>query len=501
MKKYSKFILAAFVLTAHIPFSIHAQKKPNIIWIMSEDIGPDLECYGMKAVKTPNLNRLAEEGIRYTQCFVSNPICSPSRSAMMVGVHQNKINAGHHRSNHDVALPEPYKPFTYWLKKAGYTTILGNRKVMGKGRKTDLNFKYAPLGTWDGKKNLGLFDKFDDFTAGDQPFFAQIQLAVTHRGDWWDSIRSISSHPVNPAQVELPSYLADHPVVRMDWAKYLDQIEYMDSEVGILVKDLKDKGLYENTVIIFIGDNGRCNIRGKGYLYDPGIHIPLIVHWPQGVKAQQTNDALISSVDITATILDLAGVKPPDYMDGKSFMNKDFHRDYVYSARDRWDDVEERSRSITTHKYKYIRNDMPEVPYDDHQAYLDFYRPALHIMRKMNLDNKLSDAQKQFFVRIKPEEELYDLEKDPEELNNLARTREFFPVLEKMRGQLLSEEKKNTPAQLVQHTAPSKAPVILDWIRYNYPDEYLRMLEGKEIGYQKFERMYTNSHKRTEGDE
>ena len=138
---------------------------------------------------------------------------------------------------------------------------------------------------------------------------------------------------------------------------------------------------------------------------------------------------------------------------------------------------------------------MPEVPYGNHQPYLDFYRPALHVMRKLNLDNKLSDAQKQFFVRVKPEEELYDLENDPEELNNLARSPEFFPVLGKMREQLSREEKRDTPAQIIHHAAPSQAPVILDWVKYNYPNDYLQMLEGKEIGYQKFNRMYTNRHK------
>ena len=138
---------------------------------------------------------------------------------------------------------------------------------------------------------------------------------------------------------------------------------------------------------------------------------------------------------------------------------------------------------------------MPEVPYDDHQAYLEFYRPALHIMRKLHLDNKLSDGQKQFFAPIKPEEEFYDLENDPEELHNLAGSEEFLPVLKKMREQLLSEEKKDFSPQVIQHAFPSKAPVILDWVRYNYPRDYARMLEGEEIGYQKFEKMYTNSQK------
>ena len=141
-----KMVLATLVLASGQLFSLHAEQKPNIIWLMAEDIAPDLECYGMKSVQTPTLNKLAEEGIRYTNCFSTNPICSPNRSAMMTGVHQNKINAHHHRGNRDVPLAEPYKPFTYWLREAGYTTILGNPNVMDRGRKIDCNFKNTPLG-------------------------------------------------------------------------------------------------------------------------------------------------------------------------------------------------------------------------------------------------------------------------------------------------------------------------------------------------------------------
>jgi arylsulfatase A-like enzyme len=315
-------------------------------------------------------------------------------------------------------------------------------------------------------------------------------LAVTHRGDWWDSIRSISAHPVDPAQVKLPSYLADDPVIRLDWATYLDQIEYMDEEVGRIIGELKQKGLYDNTVIIFIGDNGRGNIKGKGYLYDPGIHVPLIIHWPKGIKAGQVKDDLVSTIDITATILDLAGVKIPSYMDGRSLMNKGFHRDYVYSARDRWDEVTDRMRCLTTKRYKYIRNEMPQVPYDDHQAYIDFYRPGIHIMRKLNLENKLSDIQKPFFSQVKPSEELYDLLKDPDELHNLAGDPAFLSVLKMLRGELLDQEKKDTSTVTIQHPMPSQAPIILDWVRYYYPQVYLEILEGKSVGYERFAKMY-----------
>lgn len=476
-------------------FKSRGQQKPNIIWLMAEDIGPDLSSYGMKAVRTPNLDKLAEEGSKYTRCYCSNPICSPNRSSMMVGVYQNKINAENHRSNRDLPLAEPYKPLTYWLRKAGYTAILGNHNVMRKGEKIDCNFKFKPLGSWDGKKHFGLFDKLDTFSAADQPFFAQIQLAVTHRGDWWDSIRSISKHPVDPDQVEMPSYLVNNPVVRLDWAKYLDQIERMDDEVGLIIQELKKKGLYDNTVIIFIGDNGRGNIKGKGYLYDPGIHVPLIIHWPKGIKAGQVNDGLVSTVDITATILDIAGVEIPAYMDGRSFLRRNFHRQYVYSARDRWDEVTDRSRSLTTRDYKYIRNEMPQVPYDAHQAYLEFYRPAIHIMRKINLEHKLSSAQKAFFVRVKPEEELYNLENDPEELHNLAGDPAWASVLAKMRSELLGEEQKDTSTITLQHAAPSLAPVILDWVRYFHPEAYLRMLQGEEIGYGRYAKQYNRQHK------
>ncbi|WP_252734337.1 sulfatase family protein [Arenibacter algicola] len=310
-------------------FSMVAQERPNIIWLMAEDMSLDLECYGMKGVKTPNLNRMAEEGVRFDNCFVTNPICSPSRSAMLTGTHQLKINAHHHRSNRDVPLNENYKPFTFWLRKAGYTTILGHHGVMGKGRKIDANFKHEALGPWDGKTQFGIFDKYDEFEKKDEPFFAQIQLLASHRGDWWNKVREESKHPVDPEEVELPAFMADDPVIRLDWAKYLDQIEYLDNEVGMIFKELEEKDMADNTVVIFIGDNGRCNIRGKGYLHDPGLHIPFIVYYPKGIEGGQIRKDVVSATDITATVLDFAKVKVPDYMTGKPVFDKKFDRDYV----------------------------------------------------------------------------------------------------------------------------------------------------------------------------
>jgi len=331
------------------------QKLPNIIWLMAEDISLDLACYGMQAVQTPNLDQMALDGIKFNNAYVTNPICSPSRSAMMVGVHQIKTNTHNHRSNRDVPLSEPYLPFTKLLRDAGYTTILGHHSVKGKGRKTDVNFKHQQVGEWNGKDKFGLFDKFDSINPADTPFFAQIQLNVTHRGDWWNKIREQSKHPVNPDSLELPPYYADHPTVRLDWAKYLDTMEYMDDEVGMLFHELEEKGLAENTVVLFIGDNGRCNLKGKGYLHDPGLRIPFLMKWPKGIKPNQVRDEVVSATDITATIIDLAGIEIPEYMTGMSVLSENFNREEVYAARDLWDEIEEKSRAVTDGKMINLR--------------------------------------------------------------------------------------------------------------------------------------------------
>ncbi|MEQ9289088.1 MAG: sulfatase [Cyclobacteriaceae bacterium] len=473
-------ILLLYVLCAT---TLQARPKPNIIWLMAEDISIDLECYGMKAVKTPNLNKMADEGVRFDNCFVTNPICSPSRSAMMLGTHQVKTNTHHQRSNRDVPLDSQFTPFTQLLRQVGYTTILGHHDVMKNGRKIDVNFKHEALGEWDGKTSFGLFDKYDRFEKEDEPFFAQIQLVVTHRGDWWNEVRAQSEHPVDPAEVELPAYMADHPVVRMDWARYLDQMEYMDDEVGRIFKELEEKNMADNTIVIFIGDNGRCNIRGKGYLHDPGLHIPLIIYDPNGPHGKVRKD-LVSATDITATILDYAGLSTPGFMTGTPIFDKKTKRDYVYGARDLWDEVGEQSRTIISVDWKYIRNDKPEVPFDAHQAYLEFYRPAVHIMRRLYEVGKLNEAQKFFFAATKPDEELYDLKNDPQELFNLADDKKFASILQKMRTKTRAMDEVMKPVSDIYEPIHPSAVDLLEWVKTEKPELYQQMLDGVEIGFQ-----------------
>lgn len=474
---------------------IKEHTKPNILFILAEDMSIDLECYGMEAVKTPVLNELAASGIQFMNTYGNNSICSPSRSNMITGVHQNIINAQHHRSNRNIPLAAPYKPITSYLREAGYTCIIGNKLAKGGGKKIDVNFKHKMLGKWDGIKEFGLFDKVGEFTTEDQPFFSQVTLNVTHRGDWWNDIRNKSQHKVNPADVVLPPHYADTPVIREDWAKYLDQIEYMDNEVGLLLADLEKKGMRDNTIIIFIGDNGRCNIRGKGYVYEPGLHLPLIVNWPAGITGGDKDTRLVASIDVAATILEAAGVELPTYMTAKSILKEDKNpRNYIYSSRDLWDEILEQSRAITTKKFRYIKNNIFDQSHDAHQAYLEFHRPAVHIMRGLKEKGKLTPLQETFFAPTKAPEELYDIINDPFEMNNLINNAEFKTVAAEMRAHYEHWNAKNHDFGLDpinwDNCPPPKASAIIKWLEKEKPEIIEQMKQGIEPGFGKISKEY-----------
>jgi len=476
--------------------------KPNILFVLAEDISTDIEVYGMPDVKTPVLNSLAVSGIMYTKAYGNNSICSPSRSNMMTGVHQNIINAQHHRSNRDIPLAKPYQPITKYLRDAGYTTILGNNMVRQKGKKIDVNFKHNATGTWDGVENFGLFDKIGEFLPEDQPFFSQVTLHVTHRGGWWNAVTKQSKNPVNPSTVTLPPHYADTPEIRADWAKYLDQMEYMDHEVGLLLEDLEKKGMRDNTIIIFIGDNGRCNIRGKGYLYEPGLHLPLIVNWPAGITGGKKDDRLVASVDVAATILKAAGIELPNYMTSRSIIEEDpSPREYIYSARDLWDEILEQSRAITTDKFRYIKNNITEQSYDAHQAYLEFYRPAVHIMRELNKEGKLNSLQASFFSPTKQKEELYDIVNDPYETTNLIDNPEYKEVVRKMRGYYANWNSKNHDHGMDpinwENAPPPKSVEVMEWLKKERPEVIEQMKKGIEPGFGKYVKQFQNKQKQT----
>ncbi len=376
-------------------------EKPNIVWILAEDICADLGCYGTPQVKTPHIDGLAKEGVRYTNGFVTAPVCSASRSAMITGMYQTSIGAHNHRShrNDGYTLPEPVRLITDYLREAGYYTCNNG--------KTDFNFK--PKGKpFDGKDWKGRKEG--------QPFFAQITLPVTHR-----TFKRDKNNPVDPAKVELPPYYPDHPLTRRDWADYLESMQIMDTQVGAVLKRLEDEGLADNTVVFFIGDHGRCHVRGKQWLYEGGIHIPLIVRWPGKLPAGQVCDDMVSAIDISATILKIAGVKVPEHIEGQVFFGKGARkRDYIVAARDRCDETVDRIRCVRTRKYKYIRNYMPERPYTQFNAYKTKQYPIVTLLEVLYKRGELTEAQEKFMAKRRPKEELYDMIEDPHETENLA---------------------------------------------------------------------------------
>jgi arylsulfatase A-like enzyme len=425
-------LLTLFCL--YIPPSALAADRPNILWLIAEDFGPHLGCYGEKHVATPNLDALAAGGVRYANFFTTAPVCSPSRSAFMTGMYQTTIGAHNHRSHRDdgYQLPAGVRVLTDWLRDAGYFTAsvrelpaeLGFR---GSG-KTDWNF------TYDGRPFDS--DQWSELKTH-QPFFAQVNFQETHR----------TFHAPKHAEankVEIPPYYPDHPVTRDDWAQYLDSATELDRKVGLVLKQLESDGLADSTVIVFFGDNGQAHVRGKQFCYDSGLHVPLIVHWPKNFPAPshfaagKVDERLLASIDLAPTMLAIAGAKEPEKMQGEAFLGDTAGppRKYVFGARDRCDETVFRFRTVRTDRYRYIRNFTPERPFLQPNAYKERQYPVWTLLKELDAAGKLTPLQKQLTAPNMPAEELYDIVADPHETKNLASSAEHAAVLKDLRGVL-----------------------------------------------------------------
>ena len=404
------------------------QERPNILWLIAEDAGPDFGCYGNPAARTPNIDRLAAASRVYRHAFSTASVCSASRSALMTGVFQTRIGASHHRSHRSEGhpLPSGVKLITERMRDAGYFTA--NLRELP----PDLGFQGTAKTDWNFTKPAKPFDASNwSELKSHGPFFAQINLEEAHRVYHRDPI-----HPTDPAKVSLPPYLADDPIIRADWAAYLDSLAALDAKVGAVLNWLKRDGLAENTVIFFFADNGREDFRGKYYAYEQGFNVPLLVHWPSMVAAGSTTDELVSLLDVHATTLALAGVTA-DGLDGAPIFGPGAKaRDHVFGARDRIDDTPDRVRTVRDARYKYIRNFKPEHPYLQRMAYAEVTNPSYNRMRKLFAEGKLNAAQTKFMASRRPAEELYDLQNDPFELHNLADSPANRATLEHLRGVL-----------------------------------------------------------------
>ena len=421
--------------------------KPNILWIVADDLGTDLGCYGDSLIYTPNLDRFANEGVKYNNFYTVTAVCSPSRSTMITGMYPTSINCHQHRTRYKDSLPDDIYPFTKYFKEAGYFTSNGDFRNKNRAGKQDYNFKADSIfdGTDWSQRKPG------------QPFFSQIQVHYPHRAFSRDSL-----HPVDQKAVTLPPYYPNHWIARQDWVLYLETIQILDLEVGKILKRLDEEGLANSTIVFFFGDQGRCMMRAKQFMYDGGIHTPLIIRYPGEMHKGTVKDILVSNVDLAPATLALAGIKVPDNMQGVDFLDPGItEREYVFSMRDRRDETVDRIRAIRTKKFKYIRNFYPERPYTQFNAYKKRQYPVLTLMQVMHREGELNTVQDRFMKDTRTAEELYDLTSDPWEIHSLAGDKNYSDTLQYFR-QLMDS-------------------VLLKYDKGTYPEDEEEILYAKEL--------------------
>jgi arylsulfatase A-like enzyme len=400
-----------------------APKPLNVLWISIEDTSPNLGCYGDKYADTPNLDAFAAQGCRYTHAFSPYPVCAPTRSSVITGMYPSTIGSMHMRTGDKgyQCVPPPYvRCFTEYLRAAGYYCT--------NHTKTDYQFA-SPFTAWDPGKD------WRDRPEG-MPFFAVINLTITHESQNWPRKGEKLIH--DPAKAPLPSYYPDTPIVRENIARCYDNITTMDKQAGEILARLKADGLEDNTVVFFWPDHGRGMTRCKRWLYDSGTRVPLMVRWPGKVKPGSVCDEFVMLTDLGPTVMSVAGLKVPAYMQGRAFLGeqKAPAPEFVVLARERMDvSSDEHIRAIRDKQYKYIRNFTPERPYAWPIPYRD-RMPVMQELRRLHDEGKLNAVQELFFRKTKPVEELYDIAADPDEVNNLADSPKHQDVLKLMRSRL-----------------------------------------------------------------
>jgi uncharacterized sulfatase len=419
--------------------SVAMCEQPNIVWISCEDISPHLGCYGDPHAITPNLDRLAQEGTRYTNAFTTAGVCAPCRSAIITGMYQNSIGTHHMRCN--ATLPKWLKPFPVLLREAGYYCT-NNSKTdyqFSKPHKKDIWDVSGAKGHWNNRPQKS------------QPFFAVFNFTGCHEsgiasGEKYETV----TKNLAPAQRQdpnalttLPPYYPDTAISREDWKRNYELITAMDAWAGDLIQQLKDAGEYDNTIIIFWSDHGVGLPRAKRWLYDSGTHIPFIIRVPEkfqkslNTPSRSIDSQLISSVDFAPTVLNIAGIDPPSYLQGRAFLGLHLSppREFVYGARDRMDERYDIIRTVRDTQYRYIRNFEPLKPYYQYMNTPE-KGATMREIRKMEASGQLDPVMALFSAKEKPVEELYDTHADPSEINNLAGDPAFSQRLGEMRHAL-----------------------------------------------------------------
>ncbi|MEO2014509.1 MAG: sulfatase-like hydrolase/transferase [Fuerstiella sp.] len=413
---------------------------PNILWITAEDMSPALGCYGNSYATTPNIDQLATESVRYTRAFATAPVCSPVRSCLITGCYATSL--GTHNMRSAFSLPASVRGFPTFLKDAGYFT--------SNNVKTDYNTSDSARlidESWDESSTTAHWRSRKDKAA---PFFSVFNLMTSHQSrtmvwpyeKFQDEVQSrLSSADVHdPAAVPLPPYYPDTPIIRRDWARFHDCVTAMDQQVGAILQQLTDDGLADDTVVFFFSDHGSGMPRHKRALFDTGMHVPLLIRFPQKYQhlapagAGSVTDRLVSFVDFPPTVLKLCGRSIPGYMQGQAFLGDDVpaEREFVFGHRDRVDEAFDCARSVRSKDFLYIRNFMPHLSYNQPTDWPDQGDIRGEIYRLTNRDT-MTAAQWQFAGPSRPLEELYDCNADPLNLHNLADSAAQQSVLESMR--------------------------------------------------------------------
>jgi arylsulfatase A-like enzyme len=439
--------------------------RPNILWITSEDNGPEIGAYGDTYATTPNLDALASRGFRYRTAWSNGPVCGASRTALILGVYPESTGGEHMRSY--VPLPEDIRLYPALLRQAGYYTT--------NNVKTDYNYGHAGT-VWDVQSNQA---HYRHRTPG-QPFFAVFNTTVSH-----ESQIRLRPHTAvhDPAGVTVPAYMPDVPEVRQDWAQYYDRMTEVDTFVGERLAELQAEGLAEDTIVMYFGDHGSGMPRSKRFPYNSGLRVPVIVYVPPKYQHLVPPEArppgaeltrLISFVDFAPTLLSLAGVAPPSWMQGRAFLGPYAAPapPYIFGFRGRMDERYDLSRSVRDDRYVYIRNYMPHRPWGQHVGYM-FQTPTTAVWKRMFDEGRLNAAQRAFW-EPKAHEELYDLQTDRWEVENLVSSPAHGVVLGRMREALDAQARRIRDVGLMPeyalHRDPTTTPYALrlDGRRYDF---------------------------------
>ncbi len=445
MKHRELFLAMGIMFVAFCIGSTVAAKaeRPNIVWLVSEDNSARwLKLYNENGASMPNVERLAKEGLVFNQAYSCGAVCSVARSTIISGCYASRVGAEYHRREKPVAFPEGLHMFPYYLRRAGYYTT--------NCAKEDYNFLPQDReGVWDAPSGKASYRN----RQSGQPFFHVQNYGATHEGSLHFKDMSKPTE-TDPASVELYPYHPDTELFRYSYARYLDLHTKLDQQLGNFIQQLEDDGLLDDTFIFYYGDHGGILPRGKGYIYNNGLHVPMVVYVPKNwrhlVPAAPGSriDGFVEFVDLSATVLNLAGVEIPKGIDGKPFLGKGVtlnelnSRDTTFGYADRFDEKYDLVRTLRKGRYKYMRNYEP-FNFDGLHNFYRYRQLAYQEWRDLYRAGKLNADQSRFFQPRAPEG-LYDMETDPCELKNLAADPANADQLAELRG-LLQQRMKSMP--------------------------------------------------------